>query len=52
MTKQPVKEIDNRLRQIAWSKGRTPEQKKQAVIDMIVKEGGVDVPLLVKMGLW
>ena len=52
MTKQPVKDIDNRLRQIAWDKGKTPEQRKQAVVDMIVKEGGVNIPLLMQMGLW
>lgn len=52
MTKQPVKEIDSRLKMIAWDKGKTPDQRKQAVLDMIVNEGGIDVPLLVKMGLW
>jgi hypothetical protein len=52
MTKQPVKEIDSRLKMIAWDKGKTEAQRKQAVLDMIVNEGGIDVPLLVKMGLW
>jgi hypothetical protein len=52
MTGQPAKEIDSRLKAIAWSRGKSPDQKKKAVMDMIVKEGGVDVPLLVKMGLW
>ena len=52
MTKQPAKDIDRRLQAIAWDKGKTPKQRKQAVIDMIEKEGGVNVPLLVQMGLW
>jgi hypothetical protein len=52
MTKQPVKEINHRLSLIAWKKSMNGEQKKQAVLDMIVNEGGIDVPLLVKMGLW
>lgn len=52
MTGQSSKDIDSRLRLLAWDKGKTPEQKKQAVLKLIVNEGGVDVPLLVKMGLW
>ena len=47
-----TKEIDTRLKQIMWDKGKNPEQKKQAVIEMIVNEGGVDLPKLMQMGLW
>jgi hypothetical protein len=47
-----TKEIDTRLKQIMWDKNKNPEQKKQAVIDMIVNEGGVDLPKLMQMGLW
>ena len=50
MTKQPAKEIDKRLRALSF--GKKPEQWKQALSDMMIKEGGIDVPLLVQMGLW
>jgi hypothetical protein len=52
MTKQPAKDIDARLRQIAYNKSMNSEQKKSAVTDMIVNEGGVDVPWLIQHGLW
>jgi hypothetical protein len=52
MTGQPAKTIDGRLKQIAWDKQKTPAERQQMVLDMIVKEGGVDIPLLTRMGLW
>jgi hypothetical protein len=47
-----TKEIDTRLKQIMWDKSKNSEQKKQAVLDMIVNEGGVDLTKLMQMGLW
>jgi hypothetical protein len=52
MTGQSAKMIDARLKQIAWDKGKTPQERQQEILDMIVKEGGVDVPLFSKLGLW
>ena len=46
-----MKEIDARLKQLAFSKIPSKEKEK-AIIDMIIKEGGIDVLLLHNMGLW
>lgn len=46
------KEIDNRLKQIAWDRSKTPEERQHQVMQMIIKEGGVDVPSLIDLGLW
>lgn len=51
ITKQPVKAIDTRLKQIAFDRGKSAVQKKQAVIDMIAKEGGIDWNTFHEMGL-
>ena len=51
MTGRPTKEIDQRLRSLAFDRSKTPKQREEALSDIIIKEGGVDVPLLLGMGL-
>lgn len=50
MTSLPTKAIDDRFREIAFEGNE--ETRKKALMDMIIREGGVDVPLLQQMGLW
>jgi hypothetical protein len=49
-TGRPTKEIDDRLKLIAFDRSKTPAQRMQAVADMFI-EGGVDVPILHDLGL-
>jgi hypothetical protein len=52
MTGRTMKEIDSRLKQMAWDPAITHAGREKAITDMIIKEGGVDVPLFKQMGLW
>jgi|GEM_PF-2009661 len=52
MTGQPAKTIDGRLKQIAWDKQKSPAERQQMVLNIITKEGGIDIPLLTRLGLW
>jgi hypothetical protein len=51
ITKQPAKTIDERLRTISLDRGLGGQQKKQAIVDMITREGSIDWDTFVKMGL-
>jgi hypothetical protein len=45
-------EIDRKLHDIAFMRDVTPEQKKQMVMDIITKEGHVDIGEMQRIGLW
>jgi hypothetical protein len=51
ITKQTPKEIDSRLKQIAFDRGMSGQQKKQAIVDMITREGSIDWNTFHEMGL-
>jgi hypothetical protein len=51
ITKRTTKEVEERLMEISRNRGMSPEKKKEAVVDMIVQQGGIDWNTFHKMGL-